>query len=193
MINCEIRATPAADLVMDCSDLSRFDDGSIDHIYSHAFFEHLYFNQRQPCLDACRRVLKKNGMVLFIGLPDLKIIAESYLKKAELASGWSFDAHMVYRYTHGDPEKCSNWWLEQLHKTLFDSEVISSLLEKAGFDRWVIFNYRFVGEDIPLNLGFVAWSGDMTDINLKELLAPHQDRIASLDDVRVTAEYFTSI
>ncbi|MGS7457370.1 hypothetical protein, partial [Mycobacterium tuberculosis] len=67
-----------------------------------------------------------------------------------------FDLENVYRYTHGAPEGVS-WWLEQLHKSLFDAEEVEQLLTAAGFRHYVIFNYSFLNEKMNLNLGFIAF------------------------------------
>jgi len=61
MLNCEFRATKAADVVMDCGKLSRFKDNSVTTIFSHAFFEHLYKKQQIPLLKDCFRILKLYG------------------------------------------------------------------------------------------------------------------------------------
>jgi predicted SAM-dependent methyltransferase len=182
MVNCEYRATSAADIVMDCADLSNFSSNSVDLIFSHAFFEHLYFNQRLPFLCECCRILKENKRIVFLGLPDLHTIANSYLDRVDFAPGRPFDASIVYRYTHGDPEIAPGWWTEQLHKTLFDKQVVSELLLKSGFDHFALFNYRYKGEHIPLNLGFIAWHGQDDSVDILQELTPFLDKIHDVND-----------
>lgn len=182
MINCEFRATGAADIVMDCSNLSRFPTDSVDLVFSHAFFEHLHFEQRLSLLCDCRRILKRGGRLLFLGLPDLKVVAQSYLDNTELTLKRDFDANMVYRYTHGAPEISQAWWLEQLHKTLFDRSVVDQLLQDSGFERFCVFNYRYIGENIPLNMGFLAWHGGDASVDLLRELAPYNDKIWDVQD-----------
>lgn len=174
MLNCEYRATKAADVIMDCGRLERFNSESVSLIFSHAFFEHLYRAQQAPLLGDCHRVLKEGGAVLFMGLPDFKVIAQAYLNHLPGHPGRSefFDLHQVYRYTHGEPEIAPAYWLEQLHKSLFDREYLQGLLSAAGFKHWAIFNYAYKGERIPLNLGFAAWKTPPGDIapELRKLL-----------------------
>src|SRR5437899_183514 len=55
MLNCDYRATRAADIVMDCANLSRFAASSVSLIFCHAFFEHLYRKQHAPFLAGCSR------------------------------------------------------------------------------------------------------------------------------------------
>lgn len=165
MLNCEYRATRAADVIMDCRDLGRFGDNSASLIFSHAFFEHLYRKQQLILLKDCRRVLGRKGVVLFLGLPDFKTIARAYLSRlpGRPGRGGHFDLFEVYRYTHGDPEMAPSHWLQQLHKSLFDREAVRDMLLAAGFVHWAIFNYTYPNEKIPLNLGFAAWKSEPED------------------------------
>lgn len=185
MLNCEYRPSSAADVVMDCGDLSRFKNGSVNQIFSNAFFEHLYRSQQIPLLRHCHRVLDENGTIVFLGIPDFRVIAEHYIQKAPGLKGVGevFDLFHVYRYTHGDPEFAIGYWLEQLHKSLFDKEYIEYLLSSAGFQGWSIFNYCYPGEDIPLNLGFVAWK-DQPKQSLREVLKPFNDYISDIKTIR---------
>ena len=57
-----------------------------------------------------------------------------------------------------------NYWLEQLHKSLFDRESIQDLLKRAGFKCYAVFNYAIPGEELPVNLGFVAWKNKPDDL-----------------------------
>lgn len=181
MLNCEFRATKAADAVFDCSRLDRFADASVRQIFSHAFFEHLYRRQQSPFLQECFRVLRPDGTLVFLGIPDFEVIARHYLAKgAGLPSvGERFDLYHVYRYTHGDPEIACDYWLEQLHKSLFDKEYLAGLLEGAGFASFLLFNYCYPGEEIPLNLGFVASKlPSPLEERVEELLSPFRDNMA---------------
>jgi hypothetical protein len=182
MVNCEYRATAAADIVMDCGNLSRFKGNSVHLIFSHAFFEHLYKKQHISFLKDCYRVLTTEGILIFLGIPDFQVIAESYLKKAPGIKGVgnTFDIYHAYRYTHGDPEIAPSYWLEQLHKSLFDKAYVEDLLLKAGFGNYSIFNYCYPGEEIPINMGFAAFKGK-PDKNIKELLFPFKEYFANLE------------
>lgn len=185
MLNCEIRSTSAADVVMDCSKLSRFQTNSVDVIYSHAFFEHLYVQQRAEVLQDCCRIIKNDGCIVFLGLPDFKVVAQSYLNSTSLYAGAPFDLSMVYRYTHGAPESTApSWWMAQLHKGLLDSDNIIFMMKQAGFSRGYVFNYRYPGEDIPLNLGVIAWkTASIEKFDLKKIIEPFSDCIRDEDDL----------
>jgi len=184
MLNCEYRATKAADVVMDCGNLSRFKDKSASIIFSHAFFEHLYKEQQMILLKDIFRVLKDDGMLIFMGIPDFQVIAEYYINQRQGIKriGDTFDLYHVYRYTHGDPEIAPAYWLQQLHKSLFDKTYIENLLFKAGFKTFVIFNYCYPDEDIPLNLGFIASKQDKM-IKLKDDLLPFSEYFANIEEI----------
>lgn len=155
-INMDVRQTEATDIVHDCSDLSIFPDDSVLALFSHAFFEHLYREQRAPLLAEIRRVLQPMGWVFFAGIPDFEVIAKKYLEHAQGNVSPSFNLYEVYRYTHGDPEQHPEWWQAQLHKTLFDQNELRALLWQAGFTAPCIFRYAYHSEPNPVNLGFIA-------------------------------------
>lgn len=156
-INVDFRATPAADIIHDCSNVDIFPEKSISIVYSNAFFEHLYSNQRIPCLKSIYRVLKDNGFVIFTGIPDFENTARAYLNKEKITKTRVFDLDMVYRYTHGNPEQYPDWWLEQLHKSLFDKETIKELLKKSNYTYVVFFKCGYINEKIITSLGFVGF------------------------------------
>lgn len=185
MLNCDYRQTNAADLATDCGDLSIFPDRTVNLVFSHAFFEHLYLTQHVPLLSDCQRILADNGTLCFIGIPDFKEIARAYLTQAPGLTGETFDLFHVYRYTHGSPEIADGWWLEQLHKALFDQAYVHRLMNEVGFERWVIFSYCFPGEQLPLNLGVIAWKGEPTQV--WKTLLPYREYMAT-DRVPVILE-----
>lgn len=155
--NIDARATLATDLVGDCADLHFLPAQAFQTVFSHAFFEHLFIFQRVRCLQSIHRVLKDQGTVVFIGIPDFRRIAQAYLRGEVGATSSQFDLFQVYRYTHGNPEQSADWWLAQLHKSLFDQQTVAQLLDAAGFPAFCVFRYCFRQEGIPLNLGFVGF------------------------------------
>lgn len=152
-INVDIRPTRATDLINDCSHFDIFPNNSFSVIYSNAFFEHLFYRERPVHLANLYRILKKRGTVIYLGIPDFEMSAKLYLKK-------QFNLDQVYQYTHGDPEQVADeYWLHQLHKTLFDKKTINKLLLDAGFKSFCIFRYCFRQEKHAICLGFIAFKG----------------------------------
>lgn len=165
-INVDVRPTDATDLVHNCVEFDDFEENSFDIIYSHAFFEHLNVSDELKCLKNIKRIISSDGKVIFLGIPDFEIIAQKYTEDSLKKTGNKFDLMQVYRYTHGAPEQGGDdWWFEQLHKSVFDKEMILNLLRYSGYKHFVIFRYYFRDEKIPLNLGFIA---SMENLNLND-------------------------
>jgi predicted SAM-dependent methyltransferase len=189
-INCDCYPTLAADYVIDCSNLKSFKNESIDIIFSHAFIEHLYRNQLGTFLLDCNRILKKNGYLLILGIPDFEIIVKSYLKKHPGLRDRNslFSLFNVYRYTHGDPERrLYKIKMEQLHKMIFDRIYLKELLNKAGFNNIRMFNYCYPQEIISLNLGFIAYKNNkkcsMNELK-KNLKKFNYNYIKNIDEIK---------
>ncbi len=182
-INVDFRTTLATDISHDCSDLSIFPDSSLSAVFSNAFFEHLYKNDRVKCLASINKALKPEGEVVFVGFPDFEKVAQAYIEKKKGLLSDTFDLYHVYRFTHGDPEHVDGWWLEQLHKSLFDKWETESLLTQAGFNHYIIFNYAFRQEHLAITLGFVAFKHKPKFTLSKEWLSKHITEFSK--DVRV--------
>lgn len=160
-VNVDARETEITDVVHDCKDLSVFPDGSARMVFSHAFFEHVYQNDRIPLLRDVRRVLIDGGIVHFCGLPDFEIVAQKYFADRKRLPDSHSPLMQVYAATHGMPEGKPEWWLAQLHKSLFDLPTLREILRLSGLDSFVIYRYAYGDEEFPVNLGFVAKKGDV--------------------------------
>ncbi|MEW5798817.1 MAG: hypothetical protein AB1728_07390 [Bacteroidota bacterium] len=188
-VNIDIRTTVATDYSVDLNHLRSFAPGSVRTFYSHAFFEHLYRTQRVEHLKGVFRALTDNGVCCYIGLPYFPNIARYYLEKRKPGIvGERFDLFNVYRYTHGDPEHAPTWWLDQLHKSLFDEEELSAVLDGAGLTSNVLFVYCCVEEEgWYVSLGFYAKKGSHNIQTLKteakEFLHHHARNKVILDTV----------
>jgi hypothetical protein len=128
-------------------------------MYSNAFFEHLLWGQRIPHLSAARRSLRKEGGFLcYTGIPYFRNIAKFYLRRERgMHNEPLFDLYTVNRYTHGVMEK-DGWYYEQMHKSLFDEDELGCLLDNAGFEGYIIFQYAHPDDtnSLPVNIGFFA-------------------------------------
>ncbi len=156
-VNIDYRRTPATDLTMDLN-LPRLAAGSVALAFSNAFFEHLYRDNRLPHLRRLRASLQPDGVCCYIGLPYFRNIAKLYVERGPGTAGPVFDLYNVYRYTHGDPEHQPDWWIGQLHKSLFDEDELGGLLRDAGFGSIVMFCYGYPGDvnEVAVTMGFYA-------------------------------------
>jgi predicted SAM-dependent methyltransferase len=159
-VNIDYRRTPATDLTMDLN-LPRLAPASVALAFSNAFFEHLYRDRRLPHLRRIRASLQPDGVCCYVGLPYFRNIAKLYVERGPGTAGPVFDLYNVYRYTHGDPEHQPDWWLGQLHKSLFDEDELGGLLREAGFTSFALFCYGYPGDvnEVPVTMGIYAVAG----------------------------------
>lgn len=78
LINCDLY-NPESDLKADATDLSMFDDRSVDLIETHHMIEHLSFGDTEHALAEWYRVLRVGGLVV-LTFPDISAISLKWLK-----------------------------------------------------------------------------------------------------------------
>lgn len=115
LINCDLY-NPDADMKVDATDLSPFEQDSIDLIESHHMIEHLGLVEAERALREWHRVLKPGGM-LVITCPDLTRICARWLLYTAL--------YPVARR----PER-----LERILKMIVGSQEHSGMYHKSGYD-----------------------------------------------------------
>ena len=180
-VNADIRATPAADIVLDLT-APELPHGVVDLVYSNAFFEHLARTARAAQLAAVRFALAPGGAACYLGMPYFPNVARFYLAGSPGTAGPRFDLYNAYRYTHGDPDGQPDWYFEQLHKSLFDEDELDGLLAAAGFGAHVVFAYGYPGDDaeLPVTCGFYAVADAITGAEVERraeaFLAEHDGR-----------------
>ena len=148
-----VQPGPGVDFVGDCSDLSAFDDQSVDEIYASHVMEHLGY--REPLRKALRefhRVLKRGGTAK-IGVPDFERLCRMYVDPRHSADDRFFIMQMVFG---GQVDEYD------FHRVGLNFEMLSAYLTAAGFSRverigdFGLFDddstIRFSGEPISLNV-----------------------------------------
>jgi SAM-dependent methyltransferase len=151
-------------------------DRSVDVLYSHAVFEHLFFPHHVAAISEWQRVLAPGGAAVALGIPDFEAVCRLYLAKAEGLCGPVYNLYEAYRHTHGSPDQFasdvwSTWnparapdqappgWLPQLHKSPFDTESLRALLDVCDV-MGTVFGYAYPLEPRHvMNLGFVIVAG----------------------------------
>jgi predicted SAM-dependent methyltransferase len=151
-----IEAGPGVDYVGNCSDLSRFEDGSIEEIYASHVLEHLGYRKDLPrALAEWHRVLKVGGRAM-ISVPDFEVLCRLFLDPARDAEQ---RLHLM-RVAFGgqlDPH--------DFHFVGLTMELLEKYLIRAGFsdvqrtDDFGLFEdtskQAFLGTPISLNV--TAW------------------------------------
>ncbi|HLX79559.1 MAG TPA: methyltransferase domain-containing protein [Burkholderiales bacterium] len=151
-----IEAGPGVDHVGNCSDLSRFGNGSIEEIYASHVLEHLgYAKDLLQALKEWHRVLKDGGKAM-ISVPDFEVLCRLFLDPARDAA----QRFYLMRVAFGgqmDPH--------DFHYVGLTMEILASYLSRAGFsyveqvDGFGLFEdtsrQDFLGTPISLNV--IAW------------------------------------
>ena len=73
-----IQKKEAVDYVGDITDLSQFEDNSIDEIYASHVIEHVALKNVQKTFKGINRILKDNGK-FYISVPDMDILCKVFL------------------------------------------------------------------------------------------------------------------
>ncbi|MGQ9580162.1 MAG: glycosyltransferase [Armatimonadota bacterium] len=146
--------SPVAQLQRNISDLSCFEDCSVEEIYLNAVFEHLYVFEQRRALAEWWRVLKPGGRLVIHSIPDFDEVVRAYINHAPGNYGRVFDIEEVSRYTHGAYGVHDK--LGQIHKDVFNKSKIRELLERAGFEIVSMENVCWGEKPNPVNLNVVA-------------------------------------
>ncbi|MEL6376928.1 MAG: methyltransferase domain-containing protein [Pseudomonadota bacterium] len=127
LINCDL-FDPAADRKIDATDLSEFEDNSVDYIEHHHMLEHLSLEDAPNALQEWYRVLKPGGF-LVISCPDLRKVMWSYLKTSlkhwlqDHSDSLAYHIKMVV----GSQENAGMY-----HKSHYDSRIMREFIEAGG-------------------------------------------------------------
>ena len=75
-----IQSKDGADFIGDITDLSQFENNSIDEIYASHVVEHVDQNKIKATLKGIHRILKDNGK-FYISVPDMDILCRIFMAK----------------------------------------------------------------------------------------------------------------
>lgn len=136
----------------DVSDLSQFQDNSIDVIRASHILEHFPPKQTATILKEWHRVLKTDGL-LYISVPDWERILSAYTNGGL--------CEYVITSLYGD-----QGYDGAEHKTVFDERRLRDYLGKAGFTD--ISRVEILPDSPPtecsMNVG--TWDGKLVSLNL---------------------------
>jgi len=112
------------DYLRDCTDLSCFEDGTVDEFYASHVLEHLgYMGELQQTLREVNRALKPGG-IFRISVPDLEVLCRLFLDSRYAAES-RFD---IMRIIFGGQTDAYDF-----HKVGLTWENLVPMLEEAGF------------------------------------------------------------
>ena len=176
--NIDGQKTDATDEVKNLENVFGWrDKESVDFIFSNAFFEHLWKQSQKNHLASVRYLLKKEGVLLYMGIPYFPEIAHCYLEELPPTQpGESkFNLYNAYRYTHGDPDLGDMY---QIHKSLFDEYNVTDLLRQVEFSNYFIFIYGHPKDATPhrVTMGFCAGDSYISQEDFVSYLEYFQER-----------------
>lgn len=123
-LNVDIAPGPRTDIVADIRKPLPFKDGEVEEIISIATLEHLLFEQTNRLIGEFYRILQPGGK-LTVAVPDLKKICQAYI-------GQTASHSMINKYIYGELFENSPFEF-QCHKSIYDCEVLTMMLKRAGF------------------------------------------------------------
>jgi predicted SAM-dependent methyltransferase len=116
-----------------------FDEMSVDYIYTSHMLEHLRKEDTMFVLKECYRVLKQGG-VLRVVVPDLKLYAEEYINNGESsADSDAFDADKfmdnIMLQGIGEVRPLFYRLMCKRHQWMYDFESLAKRLHDCGFGK----------------------------------------------------------
>tara|TARA_B100001996_G_C18438284_1_gene507345 strand:+ start:208 stop:717 length:510 start_codon:yes stop_codon:yes gene_type:complete len=118
-----IQKRDGVDFVGDISDLSQFDDNSIEEICASHVFEHIEKTKIKPTLEGIYRVLKKSGK-FYIAVPDMDALFKYFLEKNITMKT---RIHILSMIFGGQQDK------DDYHYFGYNFELLSFFLKLSGF------------------------------------------------------------
>jgi predicted SAM-dependent methyltransferase len=150
-----IQKKPGVDFIGDITDLSQFDDQSVEEVYASHILEHVRIAQINQTFKGIYRILKKSGK-FYISVPNLESIAEVFLQLPE-----GLDKYNLSRLIYGG--QIDNY---DFHYTGFWPAILFSYLSNSGFKRYKREKFFNIFEDtskntfdgkIPISLNVIAF------------------------------------
>ena len=147
-----IQKNPEVDFIGDLSDLSQFQDESIEEIYASHVLEHVETKKVPSTLEGIYRILKKEGK-FYISVPDMDILSHAFV--SPLAS--PENKYRIMRMMFGGQIDQHDF-----HYFGWNYEFLRDFLNKAGFNNikkvksFGLFedtsDYKLYGFQISINL-----------------------------------------
>lgn len=125
----DVEKRPEVDYIGDASDLSQFEDDSIDAIYASHILEHFHYGLNYELiftLAEWHRVLKQGGQ-LMISVPDIRTLCWLY-SRPDIDVQTRF--HIMRMMFGGQTNQYD------VHKVGFDFDILSMYLSETGFSEW---------------------------------------------------------
>ena len=90
-----IQKKPGVDFIGDITDLSQFDDKSVEEIYASHVLEHIGISLVVNAVNEIFRILKQGGR-LYVSVPDLEVLTKLFLAEPEGGNKYNL-MRMIYK------------------------------------------------------------------------------------------------
>lgn len=123
------RAKVKPDVIADISDLSMYEDNSVDEILAVHVVEHFWRWEVEAILDEWKRVLRPGGKII-LECPNLMTACEEFLKDPDKKCQAGSEANNTMWVFYGDPA-----WKDPLmcHRWGYTPKSLAELLRTVGF------------------------------------------------------------
>jgi len=141
--NVDMQYVEGVEVIADIFDLP-FSDESVKGIRLDHVLEHQPMRKAYMLIHECARVLESGG-TLRVGVPDFASLCESYVKAQN-----EQDRYLILRTFYGGQQHDGEY-----HKSGWDGDTLTSLLEAAGFAVWSIEEdmFRPMGDTVAITGG----------------------------------------
>lgn len=119
-INIDVNYLPTVDVVDNIKYLRKFDENTVDLIYTSNTLEHLGRWEYIPALQRWYALLKKGG-ILRISVPDFEALSEYYMETKDLKT--------LYSALYAGQDNAQNF-----HYWCWDFKMLKQDLESVGFN-----------------------------------------------------------
>ena len=153
-----IQKKPGVDFIGDITDLSQFDDESVEEIYASHVLEHVGLAKIAATFNGLLRILKKEGK-LYISVPNLDIIAKIFVLLPEGQDKYNVMAMIYGGQTDSHDFHYIGYW----------PNLLFSILTNAKFKRYEKVEFFNIFKDtsnmtvkilnglIPISLNVIAY------------------------------------
>jgi len=148
-----IQKKPGVDFIGEITDLSQFDDESVEEIYASHVLEHIGISLVVNAVKEIFRILKQGGR-FYVSVPDLEVLTKLFLAEPEGGNKYNL-MRMIYG---GQTDKYDYHYVGFWRDSLYD------LLKNAGFASYEKVDFFNIFNDtsslqvhgMPISLNVVA-------------------------------------
>jgi len=153
-----IQKKSGVDFIGDITDLSQFDDESVEEVYASHVLEHIGMAKIQSTFDGIHRILKKGGK-FYISVPNLEILTKIFVQVPEGEGKYKIMAMIYGGQTDSHDFHYFGYW----------PSLLFSILSNAKFKRYERVEFFNIFKDtsmctvntlngaIPISLSVIAY------------------------------------